>query len=152
MYSSNKLYNQFFRYLFLIIFAVILITGLVGYHAPYLVSFNQKEISIDQAINMMLISIIPLIPFILIQNKVVSVTVDKDYLSINNFDEKYTWDEIAVSQIPFVFPPLYKLKINKKKGFFLFNTDNQFVWVSVGIIKDLSSMGQFIRNKAKNSL
>jgi|SRR5690606_2657013 len=152
MYSSNKLYNQFFKYLFLFIFAVILLVGLVGYYSPYLVSFNQKDISANQAIHIMLISIIPLIPFILMHNKMVSITVDKEYLSINNFNKKYKWNEVVISQIPFVFPPLYKLKINKKKGFFLFNTDNQFLWVSVGIIIDLSPMGQFIRDKAKSNL
>lgn len=149
MYSSNKLYNQFFRYLFLFISIVILLVGMIGYFAPHLVSFNQKEITSSQAINMMLISIMPLTPFFLIQHKVVSITVDKDYLSIDGRKEKHKWNEVVINQIHFVFPPLYKLKINDRKGFFLFNTDNKFLWVSIGIIKDLSPMGEFLKKKAR---
>lgn len=121
--------------------------GIIGYFAPYLISYNKSDISINQAMNMILISIIPLILFFLMQSRFVSVTVDNDHIKIDNYNEMYKWSEVTISQISFIFPPLYKLRIDNKKGFQLFNTDNKYLWVSVGIIKDVSSMGEFIKKK-----
>jgi len=126
-----------------------LIIGLIGIFAPNLVSFNKSDISLNQAMIIVLLSIVPLVLFFLIQSKFILVNVDEYFISIENCNKKYKWNEVIIRQVPFVFPPLYKLNINGKKGFQLFNTDNEYLWVSFGIIKDLSSMGGFIRKMTK---
>jgi len=149
-YSSDKLYYQVFRYSFLFIAFVIFLVGLLGFFAPHLVSFNKNYISIDQAMVMMSISIIPLIIFLLIHSKFVTITIDENSIIIDNYNKKCKWNEVTINQIPFVFPPLYKLKVNEQKGFYLFNTENKYLWVSIGIIKDISSMGNLIKKTKSN--
>ena len=149
MYTSNKFYNFLFKYILLIIFFIILIIGIIGYYAPFLVSFNDRPITMNQTIIMMFVSLLPLIAFIFLRRKFVVVTVDHSFLYINELEEKYKWNQITVSQIPFIFPPLYRLQINKRNGYMLFNTNNIYLWLSLGIVKDLSPMGQFIERKIK---
>ncbi|EIM72286.1 hypothetical protein A3SI_19912 [Nitritalea halalkaliphila LW7] len=70
-------------------------------------------------------------------------------MTSSKINRKLDWEEVrSIKLIPFIFPPLYKVSLNN--DYFFFNTDDKYLFLSFGVIKDLSEMGQFITKKAKN--
>jgi len=151
LYESNRTYFHIFKYLFFYIFLTLLAIALLGYFWPNLVSINNSDISVTGTVVLLFLSIISLIAFLAIKDRFAHIKVNKKmiYVTSSKINKKFDWEEVkSIKLVPFIFPPLYKVSL--KNDYFIFNTDNKYLFISFGVIKDLSEMGKFITKKAKN--
>jgi hypothetical protein len=54
----------------------------------------------------------------------------------------------VISQIQFVYPPLYKIKIKDSDSILWFNTEAKYFNIA-GFVTDISDMGELIKKKKK---
>jgi hypothetical protein len=77
-----------------------------------------------------------------LKNQTVKLKKGKDTIEVS-------WLEVeSVNMIPFVFPPLYKLRIKGQENYFLFSTSRSGLNI-LGITFDWSDMGELIKKKKK---
>ncbi len=151
-YYSNKFYYRLFRNVFLFVALVLLFSGTVGFFFPELVQVNDTSITMTGVIILYVLSCFSLLFHLLLKDKFVYVRVCSDGILVINskIKKSYRWHEVDIKQIPFVFPPLYKLKTLGQESTLLFNTENKYILVSIGLVKDISQMGEFIRLRTKS--
>ncbi|WP_339713580.1 hypothetical protein [Cyclobacterium amurskyense] len=151
LYESNHVYSHLFKYLFLYISLISSSTAILGYFWPNIVTINNSDISVSGVGILLILSLLSLIVFFSIKNKFAHIKVNNRTISVSNpkINRQYNWEEVkSINLIPFIFPPLYKIRIND--NYFIFTTDNKYIFISLGVIKDVSEMGQFMSKKAKN--
>lgn len=151
LYESNRAYFHIFKYLFLYIFLILLSIALLGYFWPNLVSINNSDISVTATAVLLFLSIASLIVFLAIKDRFAHIKVNNKMIHVTSskINKKFDWEEVkSINLVPFIFPPLYKVSLNN--DYFFFNTDDKYLFLSFGMIKDLSEMGEFITKKAKN--
>ena len=87
--------------------------------------------------------------WLLLKDKVVEVEVNENELILYDGDEGeiLDWTEIeSIRQLIFIQPPLYKLRVKNREGYYLFVTHPFSINFGFGTI-DLSEMGSFIHRK-----
>jgi hypothetical protein len=150
--ASNKFYYRFFRATFLIVALTLFLVAALGVLFPELVIVNDETVTSNGIIVIVCLAVVFLILYFLIRNKFAYVILTgKNVFLINPIKRgRYTWEEVGIKQVPFIFPPLYKITLPDQTTF-LFNTENKYVFFSVGIVLDLSEMGELIKSKIKSS-
>lgn len=100
------------------------------------------------------IGILMIIFWILIRNKVIAVKFEGQNITIceDGLEEQINWFDIeSLSQLIFIQPPLYKLRIKDRKGYYLFVTQpvvTQSFSTSFGCgMHDMSEMDSLIKKK-----
>lgn len=89
--------------------------------------------------------------FIAIKDKFVIVKLGCQNVIIKNGENerKINWMEVeSLSLIQFVYPPLYKLKVEGDNKIYWFNTENQFINAG-GFTRDTSEMVDLIKKKKR---
>lgn len=151
LYESNRAYFHIFKYLFLYISLILFSAAFIGYFWPNLVSINNSDISVSETLVLMFLAIVSLILFFIVKDRFAYIKVNSNliHMTSSKINRKLDWEEVkSLKLIPFIFPPLYKVSL--KNDYFFFNTDDKYIFVSFGVIKDLSEMGKFIAKRAKN--
>lgn len=151
LYESNRAYFHIFKYSFLYISLILFSAAFTGYFWPNLVSINNSDISVTGTAVLLFLAIASLILFFIVKDRFAYIKVNSKVIHVTSskINRKLDWEEVrSIKLIPFIFPPLYKVSLNN--DYFLFNTDDKYLFLSFGMIKDLSEMGQFITKKAKN--
>lgn len=151
--QSEKSAYYTYKYLPFVCGGFIILVTLLMHIFPESATVNGEPGPPDHftTVIMVLIGIVLfLIPFLYI-DKLVLVEVSNQCISIKKGDARVPieWMSVAsVELVPFLFPPLYKLKLKNYDGYFLFNTKQSgghalfYVW-------DWSDMGEMIKKKKK---
>ena len=151
--ESNKAYFTFFKFAPLGIGALLMTSATISYFNPHLIKLNGKPMEKDLFITLIfaLIGIFFLILFFAIKDKFVWVKMGGQTIEINSgsIKEKVNWLDVeSISQIQFVSPPLYSIKLKGKETTHWFNTSNHFMQAG-GFTKDMSDMGSLIKKKKR---
>ena len=130
--ESNKAYTYIFKYFFLGLSVISIIIGLLGHFVPNSVTTNGKTRQLDETelLIHLIVGLISLIIFLIVNRKFVIVDLGGNKVMINNFTEKIEakWTEVeSINMIPFVHPPLYKIKLKNMDKSFLFTTQPNFL-------------------------
>lgn len=149
-FASNKFYFRFIRNGFLIVSLTFFLVAAVGLTLPDLVVINDESISNQGIIVIACLGAISLCLFFILRNKFAYVVVDSSRVTVISPAKRgrFDWSEITIKQIPFVFPPLYKITMPDETTLF-FNTENKYISFSFGAVLDLSEMGKLIKSKLK---
>src|SRR5260221_291290 len=147
-FASNKFYFRFIRNAFLTVSLVLFLVAGLGVIFPDLVIINGESISIDGLITICCLGFLSLVLFILSRNKFAYAIIDSSSITIISPKKrgKFSWPEVTVRQVQFIFPPLYKITTPDQKTFF-FNTENKYILFSFGVVIDISQMGELIKKK-----
>ncbi len=150
-FASNKFYYRFFRSTFLIVGATLTLVALLGIAFPELVIINNEQVTINGVIIISCLAAVFLILHLLIRNRFAYAVLTQNTIILINPKKRIrcSWNQVVIKQLPFIFPPLYKITLPDGTNF-LFNTGNKYLFISVGIIIDLSEMGEFIKLKTKS--
>lgn len=120
---------------------------------PELATFNGENKRMDtfSFLLFMLIGTLGILVFLLFQSKFVLVKLGNQSIEIRRGKERLAinWLDIeSVVLLPFVFPPLYKLRIKGRDGYFLFATQRSGLSIA-GYTRDFSDMGSLIKKKKR---
>ncbi|MBN7817990.1 hypothetical protein [Algoriphagus pacificus] len=151
--ESHKTSYTLFKFAPLGIGIIILTSAIISYFYPHLIIMNGEPMEKDLFITLIfaLIGIFFLILFFAIKDKFVWVKMGDQTIEINSgsIKEKVNWLDVeSISQIQFVSPPLYSIKLKGKETTHWFNTSNHFMQAG-GFTKDMSDMGSFIKKKKR---
>lgn len=100
---------------------------LIAYIYPENSTFNGEQGPPDLFTTMVIVLIgllIVLIPF-LYMDKMVIASVNNQKITIRKGEDviEFYWIDVEkINMLPFLFPPLYKLRVKNYDGYFLFNT------------------------------
>ncbi len=149
--ESSTTYTVLFKYLFLIIGGLIAAVGILGYIFPDAVSVNHKPADFDaySLLMMMAFGITAIGLHLYLSPKFVRVRLGGQNITFLNSSENevVNWFEVeSLTKFWFVSPPLYKLKVKNREGYYLFTTQPSFIDTGLGVI-DMSSMGRHIKKK-----
>lgn len=149
--QSNYTYHFIFKYVFLGAGIIMIITSLISWYFPNLITMNGEQMSQDffDSIVFLLIGFFMIIIFFGIRDKFVVVKLGGQSLIVKNgtWEKSINWLDVeSLSLIQFVYPPLYRIKIRGIEKTFWFNTENQFISAG-GFTSDLSEMGHLIKKK-----
>ncbi|WP_304235379.1 hypothetical protein [Jiulongibacter sediminis] len=130
-----------------------MVAGLLGYLIPNSVTINGKTRQLDETELLIHITVglISLIIFFIVNRKFVVVDLGGNKVTINNFTEtiEAKWTEVeSVNMIPFVHPPLYKIRLKNNSKTYLFTTQPNFFRME-NFVVDMSDMGNRIRKMKK---
>jgi hypothetical protein len=114
---------------------------------------NGESIERDLFVTMVfiLIGVFLIIIFFLIKNKFVLTSMGNQSIVIKKgeWEENVNWLDVeSLSLMQFVYPPLYRIKIEGIEMAFWFNIENHFV-IAGGFTTDLSDMGDLIQKKKR---
>ena len=125
--TSNSTYTWMFKYVFLIPALLMFGIGIEGYLAEDSVIINGESTSLG--IYALLVMLILGIVFIIIclsyKDNVVKVKIGGQNITIyeDGEEELINWMEVeSLRQLIFIEPPLYKLRIRNREGYYLFTT------------------------------
>lgn len=150
--ESDKSVFYAFKYLPIVAGLFLIAFTLLMHLNPANSTFNGEPGAPDlwsTAIIVLIGILVGLLP-LLYTNKLVLMEVGSQTIRITKDDNsvlEFTWMEVdTVNMVPFIFPPLYKLRIKDTDDYYLFNTTRWgaqflvFTW-------DWSDMGTLIRKK-----
>jgi hypothetical protein len=149
--KSNAIYTQLVKHIFLIPAILVFIGGLIGYFsgATNVVNGEITTFGIYELLISFIIGIVMIIFWLLMKDKVVEVRLGGQNITIYEDDEEeqINWFDIEkLNQLILVNPPLYKLKIRGREGYYLFVTQPFSISFGFGT-HDMSEMGNFIKKK-----
>ena len=132
---------------------ISIVIGLLGFLIPNSVTINGKTRQLDETelLIHLIVGLISLIIFFIVNHKFVLVDLGGNKVTINNFTEtiEAKWTEVeSVSMIPFVHPPLYKIKLKNKDKMYLFTTQPNYFRLQDFVV-DMSDMGNRIQKMKK---
>ena len=152
--ESDLRHTFFFKYVFLLISVMSGITGIISYFVPELVVVNGEPSNFDlsdYALTAIFI-VLGLILHLLTSHLFIRVRLDGQNINLiykEEEEEAISWLNVdSVNKIPFLFPPLYKLRFKDKSGLLLFTTKPEYIQFGFGTA-DLSEMGNFIEKKKR---
>jgi hypothetical protein len=151
--ESNRTYHYLFKYAVLVVGLLILVVPVISFVFPDSVEINRETGSTDftTTIIMGLLGLLSILIFFAIQDKFAIVELNNQTITIKQNGEERTvnWlDVVSVSQIQFVQPPLYKLKMKDSDETIWFNTEPRYISIN-GFTSDLSEMGDLITKKKR---
>jgi hypothetical protein len=152
--ESNSNYHLFFKYVLLLVGLLLISIPVIWYVFPEQVEING-EVGASQPLAaiviMELLGVLSIIVFFLVKDKFAIVELSNQTITIRKEGEERTvnWVDVDfITQIQFVQPPLYKLRIRGEEETIWFNTHPIYVSVG-GFTSDLSEMGSFIKKKKR---
>ncbi len=150
-FASNKFYFRFIRNSFLIISLTFFFVAVVGLILPDLVVINDESISTSGVTVITCLGALSLLLFFALKDKFAYAVIDSSKVIVISSKKRggYSWSEVRIKQIPFLYPPLYKIILPDEKTLF-FNTENKYVSFSFGLVIDLSDMGKLIKQKTSS--
>lgn len=153
--KSNSLYTQLLKHTFLIFAILAFGIGLKGYLLEDSIVVNGEPTKFDifDLLIAVAIGILMIVFWLLLKDNVVAVKLGGQNLTIyeNGEEEQINWFDIeSLSQLIFIQPPLYKLRIKDREGYYLFVTQPFSFNFGFGTY-DLSEMGSFLKKKKKES-
>ena len=149
--ESNRFYYRLFKYGFLLLGIILLLTAVGSLIKLESITINGEHGTVDIYTTIVLFSlgILLILLFLLLKDKFVLVHLTNQTLKITHKRQETTcnWFEVEhLTQVQFIIPPLYKIKLKYSNRSLLFNTDAKYFSFS-GFVRDLSEMGTLIRNK-----
>ncbi|MEM6738120.1 MAG: hypothetical protein AAF620_18840 [Bacteroidota bacterium] len=151
--KSNSLYTQLIKHIFLIPAILAFGIGLKGYliEDSIVVNGELSKFDLYDLLIAVAIGILMIIFWLLLKNKVVRVKLGGQNVTVyeGGEEEKINWLEIeSLNQLIFIQPPLYKLRIKDREGYYLFVTQPFSISFGFGTY-DLSEMGSFLKKKKR---
>ena len=130
-----------------------MIVPLISFVLPESVEINGDTGSTElmTSIIFVFLGLVAILIFFAIKDKFAIVELKNQTVTIKqNGDERtVNWlDVVSISQIQFVQPPLYKLKIKDSEETIWFNTEPKYISIN-GFTSDISEMGDLIKKKKK---
>lgn len=151
--QSNRIYYYLFKYCLLGFSIALVSISLIFWIAPESLTNDGEPGTQDISTTLVfgLIGILFFLLFILVKDKFAIVELGNQAIKINHRGEErtVTWLDVeSISQIQFVSPPLYRIKIKNDDETIWFNTESRYI--SVGdYVTDLGEMGDLIKKKKK---
>lgn len=147
------MYHYLFKYGLLGVSILLAATSVVSWSAPELITLNGAPATQDifNTSILALIAVLAFLLFLLIRDKFVIVELGNQSIKIKQKGQEKTISWLEVDQIkliPFVYPPLYKLRSKGDAETVWFNTEPHYVGVN-GFVSDLSEMGALIKRKKR---
>ncbi|MEQ9287312.1 MAG: hypothetical protein RIG77_10415 [Cyclobacteriaceae bacterium] len=151
--KSNSLYTQLIKHSFLIVAILSMIVGLNSFIKEDIIVVNDELTKFDlfDLFIAMATSVLMIIFWLLIKDKVIVVKLGGQNITIceNGEEEQINWLDIeSLSQLIFIQPPLYKLRIKEREGYYLFVTQPFSISFGFGTY-DMSEMGSIIKKKKR---
>jgi hypothetical protein len=150
--ESNRTYHLLFKYGLLIAGLFTMLIPPISFISPDAVVINGETGALTQTTTIIieLIASGLVFVFLMIKNKFAIVELRNQSVTIKHAgwqQRTVNWIDIeSVSQIQFIFPPLYSLKPKDSEQTVWFNTKPRYLSVN-GHITDISDMGDLIRKK-----
>ena len=153
--KSNRTYTLIFKYSFLGLTVMSILFGLLGYFIPNMVTINGQKRQLDETdlLISLIVGLISLVIFFAIKHKFAQVDLAGNKVTIDNSYEiiEVSWTDVEfVKRIPFIKPPLYRIKVKNMNKTYLFTTQPKFFRVGNSVV-DTSEMGNRI-SKMKSEL
>jgi hypothetical protein len=151
--TSNKIYYRLFKYGFLAVGLLIISLSIISWIAPESITINgepsQKDFYVTAIFG--LIGVVLILIFIVIKDKFAIVEIKNQTITISHLGHDITvsWMDVEqISQMQFVYPPLYRIKVKTFPEVIWFNTQPKYFEIN-GFVTDVSDMGDFIKKKKK---
>ena len=153
--KSNRTYTIIFKYSFFGLTMMSISFGLLSYFIPNMVTINgqKRQLNETELLIFLIVGLISLVIFFAIKHKFVLVDLAGNKVSINNFHEviESKWTDVDfVKMIPFIKPPLYRIKLKNLNKTYLFTTQPKYFRIGSSVV-DRSEMGKCI-SKMKREL
>ena len=129
--------------------------GLLGYFNSNILTINGQRRQLDETelLISLIVGLISLVIFFAIKHKFVIVDLDGNKVTIKRSDEIITvnWTDVKfVNKIPFIKPPLYRVRLKNTDKTYLFTTQPNLKLVRIGSsLFDNSEMGNQISKMKK---
>ncbi|AHM63175.1 hypothetical protein D770_24650 [Flammeovirgaceae bacterium 311] len=154
MESSKETYYGF-KYLPLIIGALLISFPVLNYFNPESATVNGEAVKLDPWLSLIILlcGCLAILAFLYFKDSYVMVEIGKQAIRIKDGKEELLVNWIGVESVNliyFIFPPLYKLRIKGYDDYFLFTTGRSGFHIA-GFTKDFSEAGDLI-NKKKREL
>src|SRR5688572_26399308 len=138
--GSNKTYHYLFKYSFLIFGVLVLTTSIVSWFSPESITVNGRPGARDIMTTTIfaLVGIVLVLLFIVVKDKFAVEVLRGQSITIlqSNEEKVINWIDIEeISQIQFVHPPLYKMKIKDDDSTIWFNTQANYTSIG-GFVND----------------
>ena len=151
--ESNRMYHYLFKYGLLGVSILLAVISIVSWFAPELITVNEEPGTQDISNTSILavIAVLAFLFFLLIRDRFVIVELGNQSIKIKQSGQEKTVSWLDVEQvklIPFVYPPLYKLRSKDNPEAVWFNTEPHYIGVN-GFVSDLSEMGDLIKKKKR---
>lgn len=153
--KSNRTYTIVFKYSFFGLTMMSISFGLLSYFIPNMVTINGQKRQLDETdlLISLIVGLISLVIFFAIKHKFAQVDLAGNKVTIDNSYEiiEVSWTDVEfVKRIPFIKPPLYRIKVKNMNKTYLFTTQPKFFRVGNSVV-DTSEMGNRI-SKMKSEL
>lgn len=153
--KSNKAYTYMLKYSLLVLAVFLISMGLIGYNFPDVITINNetRKLTESEMLTMVTIGLIFLLLFFVLYNRFVMVDLGGNKVTINDFHQEIEskWIDVKfISKVPFVKPPLYRIKLKGTNKTYLFTTQPNFFRIGNSSL-DTSDMGHRI-DKMKREL
>jgi len=150
-FTSNKFYFRFIKNSFLIVALILFFIAVIGFFWPNLVIINDESVSTSGITVITCIGVLSLLLFFALKDKFAYAVIDPSKVIVISSKKRgrYSWSEVKIKQIQFLYPPLYKITLPDEKQLF-FNSENKYVSFSFGLVIDLSEMGRLIKQKTSS--
>ncbi len=151
--ESNSTYTAFMRHIFLLLAVLFFATSINDYFFDGMVTINGEKVGAGWvgALVFFVLGCIMLLLWLSIKDKVVQVRLGGQNITLylQDTEAKVNWFEVeSLEQVPIVNPPMYKLRVRNRPGYYLFISTSFSINIGGGVY-DASDMGSFIRKKKK---
>jgi hypothetical protein len=151
--ESDKSVYQMFKYGPLFIGLLFILGNIYSLLFPENSTFNGQPGPPDvyTAAILVLVGLLFVVLFFSFKDYYALAKIGNQQVELRKGEEKIevNWTEVEYLKIvPFVFPPLYKIKLRDQDDFFLFNTGKSGV-NALGLTIDWSEMGGLIQKKKR---
>lgn len=151
--QSDKLYYRLFKYGLLFVGLLLLSLSLTSWFAPESMTVNGETGTQDIFVTLIfgLLGLVFILIFVVIKDKFAIIKFGNQTIRIEHSGQELVvnWMDVEViSQIQFVYPPLYKIKIKDSDSILWFNTEAKYFNIA-GFVTDISDMGELIKKKKK---